>query len=782
MPSAVIYLIKCSISLSIVWIFYQLFLRRLTFYNLNRWYLLGYSVLAFFIPVINIGAMVDKDALHEKGVILFIPAIGDILSLTGKEGATAGLPAGQATWNGWNYILALVALGTLLLLVRSASRWLSLRRIRRQARQIGNTGVRIYQVDENIIPFSFGNAIYINQRLHTEKEWEEIILHEYVHIRQRHTADILLAEIFCVLNWFNPFSWLLRHSIRQNLEFIADDKVLENGVDKKNYQYHLLKVIGEPRYRLANSFNFSSLKKRIIMMNKIRSARLHLVKFLFILPLIAVLLLAFRDQYQGVFRRPGAVFINEAGIVVDMITHQPISGASIVEKTSGLTTLSDAKGFYRLQVPVSRDSVRLDLIFHKDGYVDDHGGSFFPSVKSSRGLIVFGMLRNQTDPAPPFFMNIPASILNGEPPREPGYDDALAQLQQSFRQIEDLNVFMTMEKKHPEAAMFYTTEDKEHHIVILKNGQVEKYGYPGGPTVTDMEKKYGSLPDMMTTKTHTAGKGYLFHWAKISAEAEKSFHTTSPDVLHIIFPGDSRVLAVPASGKPAYYDMDNADPKERPAFEKLYGKLPDCVPPASPSHTPNITTAPSRIVFPGADTVPKNTNASLNGPVRANVTISTKTLPSNVLYLVNGARMPAGWKIDSIPKDDIYSINVLKDQKALSTYGPGGANGVIDITTKSYVQMFARMRPVDAEDPLHSPMYIIDGKVVSPNMMKTMDPTQIQSIEILKDASSTALYGENAKNGVVLIHLKQAGTTQSTTPDDPPGAHHITVQRDTTAH
>jgi hypothetical protein len=86
------------------------------------------------------------------------------------------------------------------------------------------------------------------------------------------------------------------------LEFIADRKVLAGGFDKKDYQYHLLKVVGQPRYQLANNFNFSSLKKRIVMMNKLRSARLHLVKFLFILPLLGVLLVAFRSHRNPTVR------------------------------------------------------------------------------------------------------------------------------------------------------------------------------------------------------------------------------------------------------------------------------------------------------------------------------------------------------------------------------------------------------------------------------------------------------------------------------------------------
>jgi BlaR1 peptidase M56 len=290
MPSFLVYLLRLSISLAVVWLFYQILLRRLTFYTLNRWYLLGYSVLSFFIPLINIYPILrDEEYAGEPYLIQFIPVVGDqghIVATKAHEGV------GWGTWLIWAF-----ALGAVVLLVRTVIRGLSLHRLRKSARLIESGPLRIYQVDASIIPFSFGNSIYINQDLHTKQQWSDIILHEYVHIRQRHTVDILVAELICMLNWYNPFCWLIRWSIRQNLEFIADQQVLEKGVDKKGYQYHLLTVLGEPRYRLANNFNFSSLKKRIVMMNKIRSARLHLLKFLFVLPLAGVLLVAFRDKY-----------------------------------------------------------------------------------------------------------------------------------------------------------------------------------------------------------------------------------------------------------------------------------------------------------------------------------------------------------------------------------------------------------------------------------------------------------------------------------------------------
>jgi hypothetical protein len=322
MPLIVLYLLKCSISLAIVWLFYQLLLRRLTFYMMNRWYLLGYAFLSFLLPLVHIAVPDEGKAAGPVQVIRYIPVIA----------AGTGMAAGERVFTGWDLILGMAALGALFLAIRLLVRWMSLRHIRKDATLVREGTVKVYQVDRPVIPFSFGNAIYINAKLHTEKEWEEIILHEYVHVRQRHTVDIILAEVLCIVGWFNPFSWLIRHAIRQNLEFIADAQVLASGLDRKSYQYHLLKVIGEPSYRLANNFNFSSLKKRIIMMNRSKSTRAHMMKFLFIVPLLGVLLVAFRDKVT--VRLP---MIAEKGSKT--ITVQPAPKDTVPAKTKPATVV-----------------------------------------------------------------------------------------------------------------------------------------------------------------------------------------------------------------------------------------------------------------------------------------------------------------------------------------------------------------------------------------------------------------------------------------------------------
>jgi beta-lactamase regulating signal transducer with metallopeptidase domain len=292
MPIFFQYLLKLSFSLGIMYLFYQFVLRRLTFYNHNRWYLGGYALLCFFISVINISPILEKNEVASHEMVKFIPTVE---ALTTKVSAGPAIAATLGTWTIWSWVFVFLITGIGILLFRLILQLVSFKRLAAKARLVTDDEIKFYQVDKNIIPFSFGNSIFINQHLHFEAELKEIIRHEFVHVKQRHTINIVWGEILCILNWYNPFAWLIRKAIRQNLEFIADNKVLENGMDKKQYQFLLLKVIGNNHFSVGSNFNFSSLKKRIAMMNKIKSAKLHLIKFLFVLPLGAVLLLSFRE-------------------------------------------------------------------------------------------------------------------------------------------------------------------------------------------------------------------------------------------------------------------------------------------------------------------------------------------------------------------------------------------------------------------------------------------------------------------------------------------------------
>ncbi|WP_051268118.1 M56 family metallopeptidase [Terrimonas ferruginea] len=285
MSTLLLYLLKLSLSLGVMYIFYRLVLQRFTFYRHNRWYLLLYSMVSFLIPLIDLTDLWSPSSPGMQQVKEWVPPVT-------QYARPAAEAAGLSTW-----VMGLLVAVSLFLLIRICVRLWSLRQLRSKASLLRDGQVKVYQVEEPIAPFSFGNAIYINQHQHTAGELENILRHEFVHVRERHTVDMLWAEFLCLINWYNPAAWLIRKAIRQNLEFIADNRVLATGVDKKEYQYLLLQVLGQRPVPAGISFNVSSLKKRIAMMNKNKTARAHLSWFLLLLPVASIVLLSFRSNW-----------------------------------------------------------------------------------------------------------------------------------------------------------------------------------------------------------------------------------------------------------------------------------------------------------------------------------------------------------------------------------------------------------------------------------------------------------------------------------------------------
>lgn len=288
------FICKLSIGLAVTWLFYWLLLRRLTFYRWNRLFLLVYPAMAFLAPFIDI-----SDLLHQ-GEKPWLRAIPVIEQYTFRVEPEKGFTWVSFSSIGW----LVIAAGAVCMIARLGWQYLSLRKAVSGAVLLADDDARLYHVEKQIVPFSFGRSIYLNKHLHTEAELQEILRHEFIHVKQRHSLDMLWGELLCILNWYNPFAWLLRNAIRQNLEFIADHQVLANGIDRKQYQYLLLKVTGIAGFSMANNFNLSSLKKRIIMMNKKTSATVHLLRFMLVVPVLAILLLAFRSVTKETFPSP----------------------------------------------------------------------------------------------------------------------------------------------------------------------------------------------------------------------------------------------------------------------------------------------------------------------------------------------------------------------------------------------------------------------------------------------------------------------------------------------
>lgn len=434
------YILKLTLALAVVYLFYWVFLRRLTFYNWNRWYLLLYPSVCFLIPFVNVGSLLQRHGLQDTAMVNYIP----VIVTTGAEATLEEPGMGLGMW-----ALMLILTGSVAMLGRLLVQYLSLKRLLSSAILLSDGAVKLFHIDKKIIPFSTGNAIYINRSLHAENELREIIRHEFIHIKQRHSVDLWWSEVLCMLNWYNPFAWLIRKAIRQNLEYIADHQVLQSGLDRKQYQLLLLKVTGIAPFSFTSHFNFSSLKKRIVMMNKNKTAQVHLVRFLFIVPLLAVVLLAFRN-----------VGFKYTSVSVTTNDTLPAKSKSIEEafKEKGIKRLLIKEDGKRAQVTFSNGTVKsYDLTRPevKAAFEKEYGELATPPppppAPPSRAVAAPTPIRDVAAPAPPAPVKgatiaappVPVGVPAPPAPPVSGKDISVVEVQSAAPPVEVIEIMAT---------------------------------------------------------------------------------------------------------------------------------------------------------------------------------------------------------------------------------------------------------------------------------------------------------------------------------------------------
>jgi bla regulator protein BlaR1 len=312
MPVLFVFLLKVNIALLLFCAGYYLVLRHLTFYTLNRVYLLAAILFASIYPEINLSAFVQgHEALARPVQQVVINWQGPVQNLI--------KPLSQPNY--WHWAEVIFWLGAYIFALRLAVQLFSLYKLYKSSKPatINNHQVRI--MDKDAPPFSFWQSIFVNPSKHEPADLKAILLHEQVHVNEWHTADILLAELSSIFYWFNPGIWLIKKAIRENIEFITDRKILNNGIDSKSYQYSLISVsFNNQQPGIVNHFNISTIKKRIIMMNAKRSSKLKLTRYAFLVPAVITLLLVFSIS-KADFAKPIRVkLVNAAAPLAKIIS------------------------------------------------------------------------------------------------------------------------------------------------------------------------------------------------------------------------------------------------------------------------------------------------------------------------------------------------------------------------------------------------------------------------------------------------------------------------------
>src|SRR6187402_1582379 len=302
------YIINVAVILLACLAFYKLLLRRETFYKVNRFFLIACLAISFALPLVQVPqqfslrkpttAVIQQPSLIVTEQVQQSPPnikqeakntdnANNAPQTTAVKAENSGFSFAQLmTWMFWIYWFGVIVFGVsflfqlVLLLVRAFRNPV-----------IIDGKYRIVEVSGDKAPCSFGNTIFINPEKYEWETYNQILLHEKIHIRENHTLDIMIAELLLIFQWFNPFAWIYRREIESNLEFLTDDQLMQQKkVDKQSYQLSLMKV-SAPHFPLSltTNYNQSILKKRIAMMNKKRS-NLHTAwKYFFLLPVFAFL-------------------------------------------------------------------------------------------------------------------------------------------------------------------------------------------------------------------------------------------------------------------------------------------------------------------------------------------------------------------------------------------------------------------------------------------------------------------------------------------------------------
>jgi len=293
-----LYLLQANAVLLLFAAAYYGLLRRLTFFTLNRVYLLLALLFAAVYPALPVPALLPASmALLPTAVVAHAAS------------AAAGGAAPTPGFNWQNAGLLLYAVGTGLLLLRLLGQLLSLALVRRQARPTWVLGQPVRVLAGAGGPFSFGRTIYLSEStLADSMALPPALRHEQAHVRQWHTLDVLLTQLATALAWMNPAAWLLRRAVLDNLEYLADHAALRTGLDRRAYQYSLLRQQpgGVPAPALAFHFSLLTLKNRITMLNQPASTSRQLGRYLLAAPLVMTLALGYSCAQKVVAPTPTA--------------------------------------------------------------------------------------------------------------------------------------------------------------------------------------------------------------------------------------------------------------------------------------------------------------------------------------------------------------------------------------------------------------------------------------------------------------------------------------------
>ena len=385
MESVAIYLIKSCGLLLLFFIAYHFLLRKETFFTTNRWFLLAGLITATILPLV----VFTKIIWVEPSPVDYDWSSLPIRTATEKNHTEEYIYLGLAL------TYSLITLG---LLTKFGFDFYSLRKIFKGKTIERQADFKFIDISENLAPFSYFNTIVYNSSLYSSSELQNILEHEKVHSEQNHTVDVLISRIFCVIFWFNPFIWMYKKAILQNLEFIADSEATKKISDKKAYQLTLLKITThENCVAITNHFYQSLIKKRIVMLNKNQSSKRNSWKYAVILPALVAFVLFFQIETIAQEKSSKGKVIESSTAIENSVDVYKINKNTTDEELKEKTTaLNKNYGIKAVFSSIKRNS-KNELIAIKVNLQKGEEKNQEMAIKGTEAINTFGIIISKNE-------------------------------------------------------------------------------------------------------------------------------------------------------------------------------------------------------------------------------------------------------------------------------------------------------------------------------------------------------------------------------------------------
>ncbi len=266
------YIIKSSVLLSAFLLYYIFFLKKQTFFTWNRVYLLATLILSVCTPLFHFNLTINNTTTESAlPTLYYVSGFMEEISVSGSKASTHSL----------FYHLTLIYIsGICFLILRYLKGLFQISKLIRSHKCKRIHKLKIIPVPSGYPVFSFFNCIFINTASFGKSGAKSVFEHERIHVRQGHSFDLLITEIICTLNWFNPLVWIYKKNIAQNHEYIADRQVTVKYQTGRYLQLLVNQALKGNAFSFSNCFSCSNLKKRMIMMTKKQSNKFNILNYI----------------------------------------------------------------------------------------------------------------------------------------------------------------------------------------------------------------------------------------------------------------------------------------------------------------------------------------------------------------------------------------------------------------------------------------------------------------------------------------------------------------------